>query len=113
MLDVGINFRKTSVFRKATDDYRSHRATPPPKPKWARREAHEEIEMYLEDQVTAFKDFVISHVPHYIIEKFLYRYTTSLNRKYYISYSLSVFFLMVHHKAFFISDRFWLEYVKR
>ena len=49
------------------------RTTPPPKPKWARREAHEEIEIYLNDQVTAFKEFVVAHVPHYIVEEFLHR----------------------------------------
>ena len=49
------------------------RTTPPPKPKWARRNAHEGIEIYLNDQIQAFKDFVFEHVPHYVIEKFLHR----------------------------------------
>ena len=49
------------------------RTTPAPKPKWARRDAHEEIEIYLNGQVTAFKDYVMEHVPHYIIEEFLHR----------------------------------------
>ena len=49
------------------------RTTLASKTRWVRREAHEEIEIYLDDQITAFKEFVFGHVPHYIIEEFLHR----------------------------------------
>ena len=49
------------------------RTSPAPKPKWAKREAQEEIEMYLNDQVAIFQEYVFAHVPHYILEKFLHR----------------------------------------
>ena len=63
------NYLRTGLNRKQA----KRRTSPAPKPKWAKREAQEEIEMYLNDQVAAFQEHVFAHVPHYIIEQFLHR----------------------------------------
>ena len=49
------------------------RSIPAQKRKLARKIGNEEIEIYLNEQVTAFTDFVMGHVPHYIVETFLHR----------------------------------------